>query len=358
MGNKNRELWEKLFPNGIWFFVGFAIISFILTKTINSIAAVSVSYVFIVLYLAFIIYVTTNKQTRVFNLKKYVQWMMLLGIPFLGSLSVLYIVKYIKDYSGSLKTLFYNADYIGIILVVFFFLAFTMWAFLLIIDRYSYLNKKYFAYAVTCIPISKDSNNSNKFKVCIIKNKSHDTAPWMFPGGHFDLSKNYFNNMDNSLGNIKNLPSSIISEKVKNEAGIDDLELLNLEKLFCDKPSNSATSKRIVAPAFSYLFKVSDRSNCYNILEHRVHYDFTYIGEYRQIKNGKYDSLEVEFENSYFEGDYDNCLSKISNVLLQKINEEIGRSMERLSATELFPDSIPEMIYNAFHFYKYYQKNM
>lgn len=352
--NNNRENWLEIFPNGIWLFVVLAIISSILNKTIDSVASVSISYVFILLYFAYIICITTSKKMRLFTLKNYIQWMTLLGIPLLGSLSILYIVKYIKDDNEILIKLLCDSNYVGIIIVVFFFFSFAIWSFLLVADRYNFSNKKYFAYAVTCIPISKSSNET-KFKVCIINNKSHDKASWMFPGGHFDLSKNYFNKIDDSLNNVKNLPGTIISEKVKNEAGIEDLKLLKLEEHFCDMPSNSATSKRIVSPAFSYLFKVSDKSNCYNILEHRVHYDFTYIGEYKEINSGKYDSLEVEFEKNCFEGDYDDCLARISNILTQKINEKLCRSTERLSAKDLFPDSIPEMIYNANCYYKYYK---
>ena len=348
--NWGKEMLKKLFPNGIWIFVFLAIISNIINKAVNLVWSASLGYIFITLYFIFLISISAIEKIHVFVFSKVLQWLTLFVLPLIGSFSAFYIIKVFKNPTDDFFPLFVDNNYSIVFTSIFFSTAVLMWSILSINQEQSMNKHEYFSYAVTCIPISKKTDK-DKFVVCLIENKSHSTASWMFPGGHFDITKNYYNPNHLSLKDIDRIPETIIQQKVVKEAGILDLSLLSIEDKYKTVFEDRDTGKSVKSPAFNHLLKVSQDANCYKIHNHRVHYDFTYIGCYSDSSGkGKYNRLEVDFDKECFTGKKNDCLSKISTELCDQINKHKNTDA-RLNAAVLFPDSIPEMIYNARKYY-------
>lgn len=221
-----------------------------------------------------------------------------------------------------------------------------------------------FAYTATCIPL-RYNKDSNSIYICLIENKSHKEAAWMFPGNHVNINKNQSDN-EPDLAEIKYIPHNDIIDSAKNEAGLVDLKLIDLNFQYIDPFESSSkynypdTCWPVNAPVFNYLFKVSNHAKCYELHGHRCHYDFTYVGEYNEIesKDAKFKVVEVEFRLDRFkftDDDKAEDISIIQSILGKEINKSIkrnGNKYQNISADKLFLNSIPLMIYNTLIFYK------
>lgn len=239
----------------------------------------------------------------------------------------------------------------------------------------SMLNKKRsVGYTATCIPIRYDEAN-DAFVLLLIKNKSHSESQWMFPGGHVEAFDNQLHD-DFELQDVRITPGKIIEEKVAEEAGLTDIQLVDPYYDTASRELGADCKERlypntcypVAAPVFNYLFRVSKSANCYANLGHRCHYDFTYIGEYKGVSDttDHYDYIEVVFPNGKFfsKGTHSEAIGYIMGELSERINKKYpkkirDRGKERqvmLTFDKLFLDSIPEMIYNAVSFYADYKK--
>lgn len=226
------------------------------------------------------------------------------------------------------------------------------------------LKENQVAYTVTCIPIKYDAKNK-AIKMLIIKNESHEKYAWMFPGCHIEVANNHF--IDNNEVNLKLIdvvPNRVILEKVKEEVGLNDISLLDPN--FELAVPNGSSQKRpracwiMPAPVFNYLFLVSDASRCYKHMNHRCHYDFTYIGEYKEWDNSQNNNNVIEIELRLEDFKFDEIhreadIIAIKTVLQDSINKSLNFEVIE-SINNLCLDSVPQMIYNASMFYKNYKK--
>lgn len=204
-----------------------------------------------------------------------------------------------------------------------------------------------------------------------MKNESHSECQWMFPGSHVEVSNNELKE-DFKLTDVNIIPSEVIQDKVIKEAGLTDLQFIdpyyaaiNNENMLegGEQHSYPNTCYPKMAPAFNYLFRVSEFADCYNKQNHRCHYDFTYIAEYTSFdqKDAKFEIFEIEIKKKFLEGkEHSEAVAFISSQLGRGINRKINNINRRnnvsIPVNKLFPDSIPEMIYNAILFYADYKK--
>lgn len=235
--------------------------------------------------------------------------------------------------------------------------------------------KNQVGYTATCIPIRYNKEHDT-FVFALIKNLSHEESQWMFPGSHVEVSNNELKE-EFDLTDISIIPSEVIEEKVKKEAGLVDLQFIDpyyetvrWEFTTCgerEERSYPNTCYPVKAPVFNYLFRVSESAKCYNNQNHRCHYDFTYIGEYSQIneKDAEYEVIEIElnrskdFEKMERADAIAHIISKLGQQINKKIKEKRGRNKKKnlnIPFDQLCLDSIPEMIYNAILFYIDYKK--
>ena len=230
-------------------------------------------------------------------------------------------------------------------------------------------------YTATCIPIRYDYDKAC-FILLLIKNKSHSKSQWMFPGGHVEVSANRMN-ADFELQNVGITPDKVIVNKLADEAGLTEIQLLDPNYDTASMEPGTGRKERpypytcypAVAPVFNYLFRVSESASCYKSRNHRCHYDFTYIGEYKIINRtvDQYEFIEAEFPKDKVCGasSHSQAIGIISAGLVEQINRKFPKKAEykgkkmrptTIPAEELFLDSIPEMIYNAILFYNDYRR--
>lgn len=218
-------------------------------------------------------------------------------------------------------------------------------------------------YTVTCIPMRYDEHNRS-FKMILIKNKSHEKYAWMFPGCHIEVSENHFqNDTCENLKSIKIVPNKVIVDKVKEEAGLTTIRLIDSNFEFV--MYGDETVKRVKscwlekAPVFNYLFMVNETARCYKNMNHRCHYDFTYIGEYDEFCQGNKEGVvEIEFkfeQVTFSRTNRKKEIETIKTILEEAINRVLNNVDEVDSINQLCLDSIPQMTYNAGVFYKKYK---
>ncbi len=351
--------WEKIkakvFPSGFWAFLIPVILSVLLQNFFSLPFLFYSGYFFIVLYFIYLIIISSEKN-RVFSFPVQIQWLVFFIIPFISSLCAL---LNLKVYSSEAKITIWdilskedNATYISL---VFFLSVVLVWSCLVLVKHF--INRDtFFAYAATCIPI-KETSSAQTISLCLINNRSHNESAWMFPGGHIDLTKNYYNEKDSSLSNLSVIPEKIVKKKAIVEAGLEDLTFISLSD-FRGNVRQLETGLSLNAPAFNYLFKVNKSANCYSILHHRIHLDFTYVATYKSIdsKNKRYDTFEFELKMNELSQSEKEAISTISHRLQEKLNEFSRNGEPAKSAHDLFPDSIPEMIYCACKYYQAYQQ--
>ena len=236
----------------------------------------------------------------------------------------------------------------------------------------SVINKlRQVGYTATCIPIKYNSDH-NSFTIVLIKNESHKECQWMFPGTHVDVTSNNLSD-EFDLSEVKVTPGSAIEQKVKKEAGLYDVTFLdpNYDIAYYEKTAGgkkeeyiySNTCKPAKTPVFNYLLRVNKTSKCYETQHHRCHYDFTYIGEYQDIREEEaaYDTAEIEISGDIVKEGVERAvaLERIKTALKKQINRTIN-SKQRKGNNKNMPyenlcfDSIAEMAYNALLFYSDY----
>ncbi len=349
------DLKNNLVNIGFFSFLILETLSWLLGNILDATIFTFVGYVLVVGYFIFLIFALSEKQS-LFSIPKHLQWIVFLVIPLIAALSA---ASYLKA-TSTIKDLtfwgtFAQRDYSLYISLIFFLCVFVIWSCISIV-KYFMNRNLYFAYAATCIPI-KENSTSTEITVCLIKNKSHNESAWMFPGGHVDITKNYYNEKDESLYNIANIPEKIVDKKSNDEAGLEGLKIISLSD-YRGGLQQLETALGLKAPAFIYLFKVNNSANCYSILKHRIHLDFTYISTYSSIKNDHpYDVCEVTVDTSALTGDKSKAILSISHLLESEINKKCNPSgKQKKAGHNLFPDSIPEMIYCACKYYEDYCK--
>lgn len=350
-----KKVKDKLFPAGIWAFVILEIISSLLGNLFSSSFLPYLGYALMLLYVIYLISISTEEH-RVFSVPVHIQWLIFLIIPAAASLCA---ASYLKISSSNSDVTFWSIliqkDIAIYISIIFFLSALIVWACLILIKHF--LNRDtYFAYAATCIPIKETSTDKN-ITLCLIENRSHNESAWMFPGGHIDLTKNYYNEKDSSLSNVSIIPERIVKKKAMEEAGLNELKFISLSD-FRGNVRQLETGWSLNAPAFNYLFKVNDSANCYSILHHRVHLDFTYVATYKDIdpKSKRYDIYEFELSLDKLPQSEKEAISSITHQLQDKLNERSQSGEPAKTAHDLFPDSIPEMIYCACKYYQAFLK--
>ena len=239
------------------------------------------------------------------------------------------------------------------------------------------INKHQMGYTATCIPVKYNKDNET-FVFVLIKNMSHSKAQWMFPGSHVEVSNNQFSNSNIDLMDINIIPSEVIREKVKKEAGLEEIRFIDPNYKFVnpDAPEEVEfqypnTCWPVEAPVFNYLFRVSECANCYINHGHRCHYDFTYVGEYNTVNPdiAEYDQIEMQFnldrlslKSEDRQGDIEYIRGKLQDNINKKIGKSNGRKTNKnrngrqiITVDNLCLDSIPQMIYNTILFYKDYK---
>ena len=299
-----------------------------------------------VIYIYFLI-----SKEKYFSVSTNIQWLAFLAIPFAGmffSLSTLWT----RMPTNTLKDILINDKNIFYLTISFFFTVLISWTCILLSNQILYRSNT-FSFSVTCIPIKADSDN-NRMTVCLIRNGSHNKSNWMFPGGHYHIPKELKRGIDTSIINVSELPETIITEKAKKEAGLIDIELLSYDTEFRKGLTAKTTSKSLKAPAFTYLFQVSEHANCRKMFGHQIHFDFSYIGTYSNREVALYKAYEFEFNPNNLPPDKNDAVDTISAKLRDGINHELGNN-PAWPAHDLYPDSIPEMIYCAYNYYKNYR---
>lgn len=385
---EDKTNWSEILnKNGIWAFVLLAATSFILNQIFLTVKPF-ISVIILLTYICWIFYIEFNKKVKSpFNVERKMVFGFLIIIPLLITVMTLVLLFYVKEYSSTkIIEFFTKNDSYTFILMYFAIISMIGYFVLLMYSKICNTHNgeshcKYegngevkkqlsgimdvlekrsqIAYTATCIPI-KYISSQNKITVVLINNKSHSKSPWMFPGSHVDMPTNLSIQEELNLQEITCTPEIIVIDKVKTEAGINDIKLLDPNYSYIE-PHNSVSYPNscwpVVAPAFNYLFKVSENAKCYKKHNHRCHYDFTYIGEYTSINESEaeYETIEIELdifkidENERMKG-----INYINNIIVQSLNQRSGlkRKNQHIGIGELCLDSIPEMIYNALLFYK------
>ncbi|MGN0457297.1 MAG: hypothetical protein ACI4F2_10610 [Acutalibacteraceae bacterium] len=350
-----KRIKNKLFPSGILAFVLLEILSLFLGYFFSSPFLSYLGYILVLLYIFYLIFIT-SENNRIFSVPVHIQWIVLLIVPTATSLCA---VSYLKISSPISKITFgdilIQEDTAIYISILFFLSALIVWSCLILIKHF--INRDtYFAYAATCIPIKSTSTETN-ITLCLIENRSHNESAWMFPGGHVDLAKNYYNEKDTSLSNVSIIPEKIVRKKAIEEAGLEELKFISLSD-FRGNVRQLETGWSLNAPAFNYLFKVNDSANCHSILHHRVHLDFTYVATYKKTapNSKRYNTYEFELSFDKLPKGEKEAISTITHQLQEKLNERSQSGESVKAAHDLFPDSIPEMIYCACKYYQAFLK--
>lgn len=229
--------------------------------------------------------------------------------------------------------------------------------------------KSQVGYTATCIPI-KYNKEHDTFVFALVRNLSHEESQWMFPGSHVEVSNNQLGGVF-ELTDISIVPSKVIEDKVKKEAGLLDLQFIDpyYEAVSFENTENGKEQRSYPntcypakAPVFNYLFRVNKSAKCYRNQNHRCHYDFTYIGEYNEIneKEAEYDVVEIELNRNknFKEMEHTEAIAHITSKLVDQINKKLKSKSAKKNKNQfntpfdqLCLDSIPEMIYNAILFY-------
>jgi hypothetical protein len=229
--------------------------------------------------------------------------------------------------------------------------------------------KSQVGYTATCIPI-KYNKEHDTFVLALIRNLSHEESQWMFPGSHVEVSNNQLREVF-ELTDISIVPSKVIGDKVKKEAGLLDLQFIDpyYEAVSYENTVNGKEERNYPntcypekAPVFNYIFRVSKSAKCYKNQNHRCHYDFTYIGEYSEIneREAEYEVVEIELNRNrnFKEMEHTEAIAHITSKLGDQINKKLKAKVSKKSKNhfntpfdQLCLDSIPEMIYNAILFY-------
>ena len=339
---------KKVLPYGFMVFIVTEFGNWLLDQVFDS---VNLSFLCYILILAYVIYVGffIHKE-KFFNISVGIQWLLLVVIPICSLvLSLSYL--WVRTPKGTILSLLQEEKNTFFLSLTFSFFLLVIWGTLLIVKQL--INRSnYFAYSGTCIPIKENTKN-DIMTVCLIKNDSHNTASWMFPGGHVNLQNSYLNEKNVVLSDISEIPEKIIKKKAEKEAGLIGLKLLSIESGFRAGMKQLNTCWNTASPVFTYLFKVNDEANCRKTYQHHVHFDFTYVGTYNSIDNPQYSILEFELNTKDLSQDTSTAIANITQRLSDEINKKMGNKSYVVSH-QLFPDSIPEMIYSTYKYRELY----
>lgn len=415
MDNKSKStIFEKLFANGLGGYLITISFTFLLNRFLNAIWLRYAPIVVVVIYIIFsIVSIYCTKWKPVLNLSKTELLFYQIIIPVAVSVLIGSVSAGIMNYSqmdiiNNIMIWFSNNENQLFLVVIFSIVAlvcyFIAYEIAKICDNaklechvcdesielhqvkldgiseklgniQAFLEKKsQVGYTATCIPVKYNAEHDT-FVFALIRNLSHEESQWMFPGSHVEVSNNQLDETF-SLTDISIVPGTVIEDKVKKEAGLVDLqfidpyyEVVSFENTINGKERRSYpnTCYPAKAPVFNYLFKVSKSAKCYKNLNHRCHYDFTYIGEYSEIndKESEYEVVEIEINRDkvYKSMERTEAVAYISNRLREQINKKIRLKTNKKTKNQFYIpfdqlclDSIPEMIYNAILFYSDYKK--
>lgn len=351
--SKKLTISQKIFPYGALIFIISQFAAWLLDRIFDNITLTYLGYVLIVAYFIYLALLIHKDEYKTFSISQKLQWLFLFVIPLLSSMLSLSFLWAINP-ELTLISLLIKSENIYFITMTFFFMVLLIWG-IMLIGKQLINRSNYFAYAVTCIPI-KEGSTLDKMTVCLISNDSHNKSAWMFPGGHVNLTKSYLNEKNLVLSKIAEVPEKVITKKASSEAGLKNLNLLSFDSNFRVGMRRLKTSWSLRPPAFTYLFKVSEHANCHKVLQHHVHFDFTYIGTYSNIDKAVYKTHEFEFSPSSLPADKSKAISDISLKLSEELNKIMGNVTASDASHELYPDSIPDMIYSAYKYYEIYLK--
>ena len=324
--------------------------TFILTLLVTGIVSLffnKFSIVVLVIYIVFlIVYMALSFRDHYYHNKPYgtrIFLHVLSPITLSGALFLCFhnIIRYIgKDiYINAL----WNSGVIfafAVLSVAFSFMGANIYRIL----RVSTDPNKQVVYAATCIPIKKTENDEITF--LLIKNESHSSSQWMFPGGHLKIEDNFVASKDNKcLDTLYDLPIDVAKRKCLVEANIkiDVIDFKRNEFINDTSLFSSDECLQTIAPIFNMLFLVSDTAKCYEH-GHRIHYDFTYVARYKKQNNkrAKYESIEVNFRLCDFTFKNESKDMEIG-IIGTKIHQEIGGG----DIFKSFLSSIPLLIYET-----------
>jgi hypothetical protein len=341
----------------------------------SAIASLFCSYfdiIFIIVYGLFVVIYTSCLIYENIHENKPITLKLLLVIicPLLVGSSSFVIIYNIIGYLGEVKSFERSVKQLWDADVIFSFTLFCGTLSLAGSIAYSIVRKflkkglQQIAYAVTCIPVSKDNNCD--IKILLIKNESHDKNPWMFPGGHLRLEENLINDKEKDfIKNERISPSYIIDKKCKEEANIDIeiVDLINNRIVNSKALFSSPECEQSITPVFHMKFLVSDGANCYKEYGHRMHYDFTYIAKYKPMQSteakSKYKTVEVPFSFKDFSFKEDKRIDDV-NIVNGKIINAINNDKDGDRGgdrNKLILSSIPELVYETLRLFRVKKPN-
>lgn len=222
---------------------------------------------------------------------------------------------------------------------------------------------KAFVYATTCILVRRNPINEKELLFCLINNeeKNKEEPPWMFPGGHIKVIEDSalldkLSDSEFKMINLDYAPAKSVIEQCKKETGIKEVKLISPFQCtsYDTYASDFATCE---TPVFNYLIRMASEAKCYKENGHRVHFHFTYVGQYDAEPNGEtaFPVLEIPICIDIAKEGLGEATHRIADLLVRKINDRNksnSKNYTEKGENELFYRHIPLLIYNTLCFYK------
>lgn len=201
------------------------------------------------------------------------------------------------------------------------------------------LKKMDFDTAVTSTVIPFSINKNGTIRTYLIANSSYPEFTWMFPGGHVLFSE-------------EQSPETIAVSRAKDEANLT-VSILDINGTFdvLSLHDNQVSNMTIFKPPhFLYLFKLDEKTKCYNDKGHEFHMDIVYIAEVNKEEKVTVDQKRVVITLS---PNITN-LDEINQACHAATHEYYRRNRVKSADQKSVPDYVETMLYNAFVAYKKY----
>lgn len=127
------------------------------------------------------------------------------------------------------------------------------------------------ASTATCIPLCYDKK-AQKIRAILIFNSAYTSKCWMFPGGHTLPTKG-------ASDNTEQTPDKTALAKMEQEVGFGGT-IVDIRSCRDDVGSKVSNMIPFMQPHYTYLFELEENVKCYEMQEHRYHFDSVYIVEY------------------------------------------------------------------------------
>lgn len=201
------------------------------------------------------------------------------------------------------------------------------------------LKKMDFDTAVTSTVIPFWERNG-VIKTYLIANSSYPEYTWMFPGGHVLFGE------DQS-------PETIAVSRAKDEANLT-VSIVDINSVFefLSLDDNQVSNMTIFKPPhFLYLFKLDDKTKCYNDKGHEYHMDAVYVAEINKEEKPTGDQKRITITLSHTVENLNDINQACHSATYNYYRKNNVNNSERKSV----PDYVETMLYNAFIAYKKYK---